>query len=173
MLLTTIMLFIQTNPVLFYKKRCLSKLKERDNYDKKAHSRHIRELNATDDYNVVYPNKSSSVLQKALFKQAKRKGQLRRHRSFDDFLQQASTTKTNHQFTKLAKTAMVNPFKIPLYMMPHKTSREMQIMSPESIEKRLLETNKKNAKLKLLRRQSFPSTSNAYWKEDCTQRGII
>lgn len=140
--------------------------------NKKAHSRHI-EVNATDDYNIIYPNKSSSVLQKALFKQAKKKGQIRRHRSFDDFLQQASTTKTNNQFTKLAKTAMINPFKIPLYMMPHKTSREMQLMSPESFEIRLLETNTKNAKLKLLRRQSFPSAGNTHWKEDCTQRGVI
>jgi len=129
--------------------------------------------NPVDDSMIDYSSNSSSTFQKALFKQAKRKGLMRRHRSYDDFLQQASITKRNAHFAKVSKTAMINPFKIPLYMMPHKTSREMQIMPPEAIERRLLETNSKNAKLKLFRRQSFPSKNNDYWKEDCTQRGVI
>jgi hypothetical protein len=106
----------------------------------------------------------------ALFNYAKKKSGLRRHRSSDDLLQESAR---DQQFTRLNRTARINPFKIPLYQMPHKASKEMQLMTPEEIERRKTHTHAKNSKLKLLRRQSFPSLGNEYWKEDFLHRGLV
>ena len=110
------------------------------------------------------------AIERAIFLHAKKKGGMPRHRSSDDLLQESPR---NVHFTKLARTAHVNPFKIHLYQVPHKTSREMQLMPPEAVQKRKDETHKKNAKLMLLRRQSFPSIGNDQWKDAYIKRGVI
>lgn len=128
-----------------------------------------RNGNAFDDSHLYWEMKMKKV-DAALMHHATEKGKMRRHRSTDDLLHESLRAQ---QFTRLARTAKINPFKIQLHHMPHKTSREMQLMTPEDVQKRQKATNEKNSVLLRARRQSFPSVGNEHWKEDVLARGVI
>ena len=123
------------------------------------------------DYDEIQNISEQQRLTASEFKMStKKKFALRRHRSYDDILDASIASES---IRAMVRTARTNPFRIPLHVMPHKASEEMQVLTPEETSHRRRLVNLSNASLKLARRQSFPSLNNVYWKEHMVEQGII